>query len=71
MRIAGVMNIILKDDVDQGWRNTTYGITSAGDGGMLGSRYNGSSWFQWFHLITPSTFRNHSWQIALNSRDSP
>ncbi len=41
--IAGVMNIILKDDVDQGGVTVRSGITSAGDGGMFGVALNNGS----------------------------
>lgn len=42
--IAGVMNIILKDDKEQGAVTLRTGVTSEGDGGMLGlSLNNGSS----------------------------
>jgi iron complex outermembrane receptor protein len=41
--VAGVMNIILKDDVDQRWHVTTWQVTSAGDGGMLGIALNNGS----------------------------
>ena len=42
--IAGVMNIILKDDADEGSVTVRTGVTSEGDGGMFGvSLNNGSS----------------------------
>lgn len=41
--IAGVMNIILKDDVDQGGVTLRTGITSKGDGGMVGVALNNGS----------------------------
>ncbi len=40
--IAGVINIILKDDVDYSEVNTHAGITSAGDGFNMGIDYNGT-----------------------------
>lgn len=41
--IAGVMNIILKDDVDQGGVTLRSGITSKGDGGLVGIALNNGS----------------------------
>jgi iron complex outermembrane receptor protein len=41
--IAGVMNIILKDDVDQGGVTLRTGITSEGDGGLVGVAINNGS----------------------------
>lgn len=41
--IAGVMNIVLKDDVSTGSVNLKTGITSKGDGEMVGISYNNGS----------------------------
>lgn len=43
--IAGVMNIILKDDKDQGSVTLRTGVTSKGDGGMLGLSVNNGTSF--------------------------
>jgi iron complex outermembrane receptor protein len=44
--IAGVMNIVLKDHVDYGTVNLRTGITSKGDGKMLGIAFNNGSTFK-------------------------